>query len=123
VSGALVDRLVKEIVARPRPHLFGGALHASGYSFPSGHAMNAAIFCGVVIQLTWVLTRRRNIVGMVAAIVVTFTLLIGLSRIVLGVHYPTDVLGGYLLGTTWLACVFVTASLLQKTFRGPSNTS
>lgn len=121
-GGALVNQVVKDIVARPRPHLFRGALHASGYSFPSGHAMNAMIVFGVCIQLSWIFTHRREVVRSVAFIALVLAALIGLSRIVFGVHYPTDVFGGFMLGIVWVGCVFTATSVLERAIAraGPS---
>jgi membrane-associated phospholipid phosphatase len=116
-GGALLNVLVKDLVARPRPHLFGDALHTSGFSFPSGHAMSSVIFFGVLVQLSWILTQRRDIVVIVALIGLLMSILIGLARIVLGVHYPSDVVAGYALGIVWLACIFPVLSMVEKDFK------
>jgi undecaprenyl-diphosphatase len=93
---------VKLAVARPRPP--GGALvDASGYSFPSGHTLNSTVAYGLIALVVWrstlPITARRVAVVALAALIV----LIGASRIALGVHYPSDVLAGLLAGTAIVA--------------------
>ncbi|GAC1464461.1 MAG: hypothetical protein PVSMB7_07490 [Chloroflexota bacterium] len=121
LGGELLNLVAKDLIARPRPHLFAGALSASGYSFPSGHAMGSMVFFGALIQLSWALTQRRAVFAVVAAVSVLLTGLIGLSRVVLGVHYPTDVAAGYALGLAWLTCVFLAASREHR-FPGEAST-
>jgi undecaprenyl-diphosphatase len=103
----LLERVVKALVDRPRPHLFPGALHAGDPSFPSGHALGTFVFLGILVYLVWRLTRRRGLVLIACVLALVLTLLVGLSRVVLGVHYPTDVVGGYALGGAWLALMLL----------------
>lgn len=92
-----LGNLVKELVGRARPVVQNAVDHAPGYSFPSGHATNTTVAAIAVLVLLWpLLGRRGRVTGTVLAVVVA--LLIGLDRVLLGVHYPSDVLGGYLLG-------------------------
>lgn len=92
-----LGNVVKELVRRARPVVQNAVDHAPGYSFPSGHATNTTVAAIVVLVLLWpLLARRGRVTGTVLAVVVA--LLIGLDRVMLGVHYPSDVLGGYLLG-------------------------
>lgn len=92
--------LLKVIVHRARP--IGGAFLEHSASFPSGHSAIAVALYGFIASLLW--KRTKNRFGKSAILVTTLLiiLLIGLSRIYLGVHFPTDVLGGYLVGTAWL---------------------
>lgn len=100
-GSAALNYLLKHLFERARPELFR-VVDAAGYSFPSGHAMVSLCFYGMSAYL---LSRRwrqfvwRLLIYGLAAILITA---IGLSRIYLGVHYPTDVLAGYTAGMTWL---------------------
>lgn len=102
-GAAILFQVIKLLVQRPRPHLFAHAVHADGFSFPSGHATDTFAFALVTVVLAWYLSQRRALTVLVALLFVIYVLLVGLSRVVLGVHYPTDVIGGYCLGTAWVA--------------------
>ena len=102
VGGGLLDTAVKVAVDRPRPSLEAPIATAFGKSFPSGHAMSSVVVYGSlllvffpVMSRVW---RRRALIG-----VVVLVLAIGFTRLALGVHYISDVLGGYVLGLAWLA--------------------
>jgi membrane-associated phospholipid phosphatase len=103
-SGAgLLNLLLKDIFERTRPDLFDGPIHLTTYSFPSGHAMGSIAVYGMLAFVGARLTHShllRYAIVLVAALIVFF---IGLSRVFFGVHYPTDVLGGYIAGAIWLA--------------------
>jgi undecaprenyl-diphosphatase len=104
VEGAgLLETLFKLLVGRPRPHLFPHVVQAGGSSFPSGHATDTCALALVAVYLVWHLWGRRSLTILAGALLFILTLLVGLSRIVLGVHYPTDVAGGYALGAGWVA--------------------
>jgi undecaprenyl-diphosphatase len=106
-GGLILNAAIKHIFNRPRPHIFVWGTTASSTSFPSGHAMNAAI---VYLTLALVLTRLAprwwaRLLILIAAIVIVA--LICLSRLYLGVHYPTDVAGGLIMGIAWVGfCVW-----------------
>jgi undecaprenyl-diphosphatase len=88
---------IKFLVQRARPVVEDALTHAPGYSFPSGHAANAAAGATAIVVLVWPLLSRRGRVAAVAigAIVAAIT---ALDRVLLGVHYPSDVLAGVILG-------------------------
>lgn len=101
-STALVQ-MIKLLVTRPRPD--AGLVTAPGYSFPSGHATGAAAGWGAVaLVLIWLTTRWGTRVALATAAVL-IALLVGVSRVYLGVHEATDVLGGWALGAAWVAAV------------------
>lgn len=102
--GSLVlQGTMKLFFARPRPQL-PWAQVLPDFSFPSGHTMNAVIFYGAVALILWSVYGRR--VGLVAAVLATIIALgVGISRIYLGYHYLTDVVGGILAGLAWLVVV------------------
>jgi undecaprenyl-diphosphatase len=107
---ALFDRFLKQLVERPRPN-FSRALDVSGFGFPSGHATSAATVAAALLVLVVVVgPARAGVFAWVASI--GFALLVGVSRVYLGVHWPTDVLGGYVLGAGWVAiCAFACSVL------------
>jgi undecaprenyl-diphosphatase len=100
-GGALVlNASMKLFFERPRPHL-AWANVLPDYSFPSGHTMNGVVFYIAIALIVWSIAGRR--LGSIAlAIAIALALGIGLSRIYLGYHYLTDVVGGLLAGTAWL---------------------
>jgi undecaprenyl-diphosphatase len=101
--GALaLDPAIKALVGRLRPVVPMPIEHAPGNSFPSGHTLDATVFYGVMLLVFLPIIPRRlrkPAIGLVIALVTV----IGFSRVALGVHYPSDVAGGWLLGVTWLA--------------------
>ncbi len=100
-GGSLLEQLLKLIFHRSRPDILGRLISVSGYSFPSGHAMISMCLYGMLLYL-FAYGRPRGV--QVASLVVAALLLlsIGLSRVYLGVHYPSDVLGGYMAGFIWV---------------------
>jgi undecaprenyl-diphosphatase len=103
-AGALViDATMKLVFQRPRPML-DYATVLPDYSFPSGHAMNGVVIYVALALILWsVFGRRIGIVSVIVAGVLAFA--IGVSRIYLGYHYLTDVVGGFLAGIVWLLVV------------------
>lgn len=115
VLATLLNLLLKTLIQRPRPE--GYRLVAeSGFSFPSGHSMVAMAFYGLLIWMVWryekdSLVRRLGVIGFGLVIV-----LVGLSRIYLGVHYASDVLAGFCASIAWLG---VYTKLLAPVFLAP----
>jgi undecaprenyl-diphosphatase len=102
IGGGVVDSAVKVAVGRPRPHFDEPVATAFGKSFPSGHSMSALICYGALLVVFLPLVPKRLRPWVVAATAL-WVLAIGISRLALGVHYLSDVLGGYVLGAAWLA--------------------
>lgn len=105
-GGGIISTVLKLSYARARPSFAHPLATANGFSFPSGHAMGAVLFAGMLAYLgsQTTTTSARQAVLVMAAVV--WVLVMGLSRIVLGVHYPSDVLGGYAVAASWLSlCV------------------
>jgi undecaprenyl-diphosphatase len=104
LGGALIiDFIMKLVFQRPRPKLDYAAV-LPDYSFPSGHSMNGIVFYVSLALIAWsILGRRVGIPATVLAILLALG--IGTSRIYLGYHYLTDVVGGFLAGIAWLLIV------------------
>lgn len=97
----LLARVLKTAFHRPRPEVFFSLPPAENYSFPSGHALVSTAFYGllaIVLSAAYPHHRRS-----IAASVAILALVIGFSRVYLGYHYPTDVLGGWTCAAAWLA--------------------
>ncbi len=102
LGGSVLSPAVKELVGRLRPEVDDPVATAPGFSFPSGHTVTVTLWVGVVllVLLPAIAPRaRRPMIGVGIAVVV----LVGLTRIALGVHYLSDVVGGWLFGVAWLA--------------------
>lgn len=108
VSGVLLSQTMKWAYARPRPELVPHGAEVFTASFPSGHAMMSAI---VYLTLGALLARTQAgqaVKAYILSVAVILTMLVGVSRVYLGVHWPTDVLAGWALGGVWaLACWLV----------------
>jgi undecaprenyl-diphosphatase len=111
-QSALV-RLLKEIFGRERPTVVPHLVDVSNPSFPSGHAASAAaiyLMLGAILARSATHDAQRTYVILVA---IAVTLIIGFTRIYLGVHYPTDVVAGLFVGAVWASCVWLAAYYLQ----------
>ena len=103
-GSALLNLGTKQLFARERPSLWESIAPEHTYSFPSGHAMGSMTLAWVCVLLAW-RTRWRF---PVLAVVTAFTLLVGLSRVYLGVHFPSDILAGWAAASIWaVACFFM----------------
>lgn len=113
LGGLALSLLLKDIFQRPRPELVTHGEYVTTSSFPSGHSMMSAV---VYLTLGALLARaqaKRYLKVYLMAVALLFTVLVGVSRVYLGVHWPTDVLAGWAAGAAWAALVLVVARILQ----------
>jgi undecaprenyl-diphosphatase len=111
-AGALLNLGLKLIFARARPDLASAIAVARWYSFPSGHAMGSFITFGALAYLALRQHWSRGAKSAGLAIAMTITVLVGLSRVYLGVHWASDIAGGWSAGTVWLASAVVSFEML-----------
>ncbi len=114
-GGIALNNLLKFVFARPRPDFVTHLARVFTSSFPSGHATLSAITyltIGALLARTYP-TITMNLYFMSLAVILT--VLIGVSRIYLGVHYPTDILGGWCIGAAWAIGCWVLMARLQET--------
>ena len=97
----ILNQLLKRILQRPRPTEFR-IVEETGYSFPSGHSMVSMAFYGYLIYLIYRYIKNKYVKWTLITILSILICLIGISRIYLGVHYTSDVLGGFLLSISYL---------------------
>lgn len=117
VGGVAINSLLKIQFARPRPDLFVPAAKVFTASFPSGHAAYSAITYMTLAALLARMTECRRLRYYFVAVAVTLTFMIGVSRVYLGVHYPTDVLAGWCIGSAWALICWAIMTRLQHNGR------
>lgn len=106
MAGALVlNGTLKLLFHRARPEAYFGIIAPTSYSFPSGHALYSFCFYGTLAVITSARLHSRAIRFVIWAAAVSLILLVGMSRIYLGVHYPSDVLAGYMTAFIWVMAV------------------
>ena len=108
LGSMLLNVAAKHVFGRVRPSLWQSIAPETSFSFPSGHAMGSITLAWVVVLLWWHLHGRRARAWRwpVTALALGFTLAVGLSRIYLGVHYPSDILAGWAAASVWTVGVF-----------------
>lgn len=108
LGAGVIIQGVKMEFRRPRPHFFTPLLKETGYSFPSGHSLIAVVVYGLLGYFVMGLFRKRIARRVVVVLTALLILAIGVSRVYVGVHYPTDVLAGWTAGIPWLlACIWL----------------
>jgi len=106
-GGAALNGLLKSIFVRQRPDVVPHLVDASTMSFPSGHAMNSAIVYLTLGILLAQVEARRSVRAFIIITALMLSFVVGLSRLFLGVHWPSDVAAGWCVGSTWaLICAF-----------------
>ena len=114
LGGVAVSTVLKDVLQRPRPDLVPYSVYVSGASFPSGHSMMSAV---TYLTLGALLARsherkRLKVYFLLVAIFLTFA--VGVTRVYLGVHWPTDVLAGWTAGAVWALLCWLAARWLQS---------
>jgi undecaprenyl-diphosphatase len=113
-GGIVLNNVLKLGFSRPRPHVFAWGTQVMSSSFPSGHAMSAAVVYGTVAYLAARLQRRRLSRAITMLLAALMIVLISFSRLYLGVHYPSDVAAGVVVGLAWAAFCMATLEALQR---------
>lgn len=122
-AGTVATRFLKHGYNRPRPDIFEHGAWTYTASFPSGHSMMSAVVYLTLGILVARIQRRRSVRWFITSISVLLTLLVGLSRIYLGVHWPTDVAGGWMLGGAWAILFWLVAMKVDPIARDHSGRS
>ena len=107
ITSEVLDAVLKLVFARPRPTAVPHLRTVVTASFPSGHAMESAIIYLTLGALLMRVVEGRLTKIYTMAMAMFLTLIVGVSRVFLGVHYPTDVVGGWMLGFLWAALTFL----------------
>ena len=113
-GGQLLSTLLKAGIDRPRPELVSHLVNETSLSFPSGHAMLSAVTYLTLGSLAARFLPGRTTKIYVLSLAVLITLLVGVSRVYLGVHWPSDVLAGWCAGFAWAMLCWLAARLLQR---------
>ena len=111
VSGWAVNSAIKALVGRPRPEIVSHLTEAGGSSFPSGHSFNSAVVYISIALVFAALSPRLTVRATIVLAAMLLTMLVALSRVWLGVHYPSDAIAGWLGGAGW---AFTASALLYR---------
>lgn len=123
ILATFIQKALKVFFHRARPTLVLHLIQQGGYSFPSGHSFTILVFYGMLIFLCRQKIKNRTLANLVTVLLSCLIFLIGLSRIYLGVHYPTDVLGGWALGIGVLMLLITVGPSLQRKYWNSSSYS
>ncbi|HEY2493501.1 MAG TPA: phosphatase PAP2 family protein [Paenibacillus sp.] len=113
LGSQFLNIMLKNIFKRIRPDLHR-LIEIEGFSFPSGHSMAAFSFYGILTYLMWRHTRPRVARIILLTCSASMILLIGVSRVYLGVHYPSDIIGGYLASSAWILICIISFKRFKK---------
>ena len=120
ISVTVINKIIKNLVRRDRPDQIYHLIKQGGYSFPSGHSITSMFVFGILIYLVRVNVQDRTAANILTVVLTIPMVCIGLSRIYLGVHYPTDVLAGWALGVAVMMGVIEIADRLHRCSHEPS---
>jgi len=112
-SGTLVSHLLKLVYDRPRPDIVEHLVSIHTPSFPSGHATMSAVVYLTLAALIVRLVESNVVRAYVLGVAIFLTFLVGMSRIYLGVHWPSDVVAGWALGVSWASLAFLVVAVLR----------
>lgn len=115
-GGALVNSVLKHAFARPRPDVVAHLVEVQSMSLPSGHAMLSTVAYLTIGALVARAVPDRVLKTYIMAVAVGLALLVGASRVYLGVHWPTDVLAGWCMGAAWAMACWLVARFLGPSF-------
>jgi undecaprenyl-diphosphatase len=115
ISGELLNAALKAAFNRPRPSIVPPLRAVFSTSFPSGHAMESAIVYLTLGAILMRIARSRLTKAYIMGIATLLTALVGVSRVYLGVHYPTDVIGGWIIGFVWASICWLIAQHFEST--------
>jgi len=123
VSGIVVSLLLKEIINRPRPDVVPHLAKVFTSSFPSGHSMVSAVVYLTLGAVLAASVRARPLKVYVLSVAIAMSGLVGASRVYLGVHYPTDVLAGWMAGLAWALLCYLVAYRWSRSLKLESDQS
>jgi len=112
-GGMIVSTLLKDVFQRPRPEIVPHIAYAANTSFPSGHSMMSAVTYLTLAALLARSQERKRLKAYFLLLAALLTFIVGVSRIYLGVHWPTDVLAGWTAGAVWALLCWLVAKWLQ----------
>jgi len=114
LGGETIGTILKDLFQRPRPDLVPFSAYASGASFPSGHTLMSAVTYLTLGALLARSQERKRVKAYLLLVAIFLTFAVGVTRVYLGVHWPTDVLAGWTAGAVWALICWLTARKLQS---------
>ncbi len=113
-GGSVLNGALKTFYQRPRPEFADPVVYRGSWSFPSGHAMGTFIACGMLVYLAFLVFHSPMRRVIIAGLALAWIVVMGFSRMYLGVHYFSDVVAGFAGGTAWLAACISAIELARK---------
>ncbi len=110
-GSTIINIFAKGFMHRIRPHLWESAMHKSSYAFPSGHAMTSMTTIAILLVLAWKTPWRLPVLILGSLFILT----IGWTRLYLGVHFPSDILAGWMVAFAWAVGVYIVINPNKKT--------
>lgn len=114
IGGTIISFGLKEMFGRERPDAVFRLVDVASLSFPSGHSMMSAVVYLTLAVLVSRIQKQRKLKIYIIAVAIFLTFIIGMSRVYLGVHYPTDVIGGWTIGIVWAALCWIIVNYTEK---------